>query len=201
MKSALIEKRDLHTEMACQFFSKKEVTKDERALVKGLNFGIIYGMGANGIMESFGKTKNEAWDILNRYRRTFPILKQFNDHVCKKVTEEGFIRNPFGRKRRLNQDEAYKGVNALVQGTCGDIMKHAMVRIHNLLAGTRSNILVTIHDELVIEIHKDELDLVDHIKHAMEDFPQFDIPLQADVKWTKTNWADKVEYEGKKGGK
>ena len=197
MCKAFEENRDIHTEMTCLFYNRKEVTDAERALIKGLNFGILYGLGAAGIMRKFRKTKTEAWDILNRYRSTFPVMRSYNQRINDQAKHDGVVRNPFGRMRRLEPDKAYRAVNTLVQGTCADIMRSTMVRVHELLKKhkAKSGILITIHDELVIEIAKGEEKLIPLIKIEMENCPQFPMALKVDIKCTKTNWFDKASYK------
>jgi DNA polymerase-1 len=123
-------------------------------------------------------------------------MKAFNDKTNNGAAADGFVKNPFGRKRHLEADKSYRAVNALVQGSCADAAKIAMIRIHKLFQGTKSHLLIMIHDEIVCEIHKSELDLIPQIKKCMIDFPQFTIPLDVDIKWTKTNWADKEKWAG-----
>jgi DNA polymerase-1 len=196
LKKVFAEGKDAHGEMAKEFYKKQLIEDDERKSTKTLNFLVIYGGGIRAITRKFHKTRQEARDILNRYYYTFPNLRKFSTYIMDKVKAEGGITNPFGRRRRLDADDAYKGVNTLVQGTCGDVMKKAMVRIHKELKGAKSRMLLTIHDELVPEIHpSEEKEVVRIIKNAMEDFPQFSVPLKVDIKWTATTWKDKQPYK------
>ena len=194
MKEAFAKGEDLHRALARKFYKKNDISDVERHTIKMLNFGILYGMGAKGLAARFKKSEREAKEILNGYYTTFPVMKRFRSHLTDKIRSHGYLQNPFGRRRRLTNHESYKGVNALVQGTCADIMKKAMIRIHKLCQSTKSNLLLSIHDEGQVEIHKSELDLVPEIIKVMEDFPQFSVPLKIDVSYTKTNWKDKGKY-------
>ena len=190
---AFKEDRDVHTERAEMFYNKKGITEEERSFVKAFTFGILYGLGIRGIRRKFKKTEAEAWDMLNTYR------KVFSDYISNKVRDDGYIMNPFGRRRSIAEDKSYIALNTLVQGTCGDVLKQAMVSLHNkVLKGTTSHIISTIHDELMVEVsHADQKNgLVPEIKQTMEDFPQFTVPLKVDIKWTKTNWQDKISWKG-----
>ena len=197
MTKTLMAGGDLHTDMARIYWGKQDVSAVERDLVKTLNFAILYGIGIPGISKKFHKTAVEAQEIRNRYREAFPVMRPFNQSINDKVCADGFIQNPFGRRRRLEPDGAYRGVNALVQGSCSDVMKIAMLRIHKLLATTKAHALITIHDELCIELPRKELELIPEISKRMTDFPQFEIPLKVDIKYTTTNWAKKQKWEAK----
>ena len=196
MTKTLLGGGDLHTDMARIYWGKQDVSPEERDLVKTLNFAILYGIGIPGIAKKFRKTTAEAQEIRRRYREAFPVMRSFNQTISDRVKADGFVQNPFGRKRHLEPEGAYRGVNALVQGSCSDVMKLAMIRMHKMLSSTKSRILITIHDELCIEIHKKELDLIPEITKCLVDFPQFLIPLKVDIKWTKTNWLEKTKWTG-----
>jgi DNA polymerase-1 len=191
MKEAFARGEDLHRSLGCKFYHKDRIDDNERFIIKTLNFGILYGMGAKGVAERFKKPYSEAKQILNDYYTSFPIMKKFRWYLTDKIKSCGYLRNPFGRRRRLEPQDAYKGVNSLVQGTCADIMKQSMIRIAKVCRGTKSNLLLSIHDEAKIEIHKSELDLVPEIQKVMEDYPQFTVPLKVDIEYTKTNWKEK----------
>lgn len=194
MKEAFRNKKDLHKTMAQKVHNKENISEEERDKIKTLNFGILYGMGTKSLAQKLKVTKGEAWKTMEMYNVMFPTMKKFSRYLMNKITKEGYVRNPFGRVRRLKPEESYKGVNALIQGTCADILKRAMIKVHKLLKGTKSHLLLCIHDELQVEIHKSELHLVPEIEKCMTDFPQFDVSLNVDVKWTKTNWNDKIKY-------
>ena len=168
--------------MARVYWAKQDVNDDERSLVKTLNFAILYGIGIPGIARKFRKTPAEAGEIRNRYREAFPIMRAYNQGISNSVKADGYVKSSFGRKRHLEAQWAYKGVNALVQGSCSDVMKLCMIDLHKLMSTMKSRILLTIHDELCIEIHKTELELVPEIIKIMTNFPQFKIPLKVDVK-------------------
>jgi DNA polymerase-1 len=112
--------------------------------------------------------------------------------VPQKILEVGFVKDVFGRRYTCPRNESYKGVNYLIQGCAAGIIKKAMTEIHTLLEEKKSNILLTIHDELVIEIHKSEEDeLVPAIVEIMEDRETFRVPILVNIEKTTTDWSQK----------
>jgi DNA polymerase I len=194
---AVLEKRDIHSEMATLFYGRSTFTEDERTVIKTINFGFIYGMGANGLSKKLDIPIEQAFAIRNRYVSTFPSMKTYTSNLADQARQDGCITNPFGRKRKIPTDKAYISTNSLVQGTCSDILKHSMVKIHKLLANSKSHILLTIHDELVVEVHQSELEVVPQIQHILQDHPQFCLPLSQKTSFTNKSWADKKTWEGK----
>lgn len=185
---------DIYKEMAKVYYKKNDISKDERDFIKNFTLGILYGMGARGISQRYNKTIDEAWRLKNHYNFTFPLMKKFSYHIMSKIKQDGFIKNIFGRKRRLTPDKTYKGLNALIQGTAGDIMKRKINEVSILLKDTKSYIFNSIHDELCVEIHNSEKYLVNEIKTIMEDIPQISIKLPIDIKYTTTNWGQLKEW-------
>lgn len=139
----------------------------------------------------YSKAKAIKTKYFSRFTTVETLLKNANDTILNR----GYVFNKFGRRRRLSKEEAYKAVNSLVQGTGADIIKAAMVEVHNLLLPKKSNMLLQIHDELFCEIHKSELHLVPKIQEIMERCGNlFEAPLKVGIDWTKTNWAEKKKF-------
>ena len=188
---------DLHS-VTCQAVFG-EVTKEKRSLAKNINFGIIYGMGPKKFCEmvnkeypQFNMSYMQAKEFINKYYKTYPKVRLFTWRVPQKIMDMGYVKDVFGRKYTTPKDEAYKGVNYLIQGCAAGIIKRAMTNIHERLKGTKSNLLLTIHDELVVEIHKDEeATLVPEIVRLMEDRTTFRVPILVNVEKTTSNWAEK----------
>jgi len=187
---------DLHS-VTCQAVFG-EVTKEKRTLSKNINFGIIYGMGpkkfctmVNEQYPHFNMTYTQAREFINKYYATYQKVRTFTWRVPQKILDVGYVTDVFGRKYTTPRDEAYKGVNYLIQGCAAGIIKKAMIEIDQLLLDKKSNILLTIHDELVIEIHKEEEDLVPQIVRIMEDRTTFRVPITINVEKTTTSWAEK----------
>jgi len=187
---------DLHS-VTCQAVFG-EVTKQKRTLSKNINFGIIYGMGPKKFCEmvnreypEFDMTYTDARAFINKYYETYPKVRLFTWRVPQKIMDVGFVKDIFGRKYHCPKGESYKGVNYLIQGCAAGLIKKAMIEIHSLLQGTKSHMLLTIHDELVVEIHKDEEHLVEKIKAIMEDNTTFRVPILVNIEKTTTDWAQK----------
>ncbi len=187
---------DPYYEMAKIYYKKSEVTKSQRDFIKGFTLGKLYGLGISGTMNKYHKTKREAYRLHDEFNKAFPLVKRFNKKVIDRVLANGFIESPFGRRRRLNERGSYKGMNALIQGSGGDIMKEDMIKVNRLLANKKSNVIISIHDELLVEVHNDEAYLVKEIVNVMQDYPQFeDVDMLVDIKMTDTNWKEAKKNE------
>lgn len=190
---------DLHSLTCKEVFG--EVTKQKRNLSKNINFGIIYGMGPKKFCEmvnrqypEFDMSYSDARAFINKYYSTYQKVRTFTWRVPQKIMDKGYVVDVFGRKYTCPKGESYKGVNYLIQGCAAGIIKKAMIEIHKLLSDKKSNILLTIHDELVIEVHDDEEYLVDEIILLMEDHTTFRVPILVNVERTTSHWADKTPY-------
>jgi len=191
---------DLHTRTCEAVFG--EVTKQKRNLSKNINFGIIYGMGPKKFCEmvnrqypEFNMTYTDARAFINKYYETYKKVRIFTWRVPQKILDVGFVKDVFGRKYTCPPRESYKGVNYLIQGCAAGIIKKAMIEIHTLLSDKKSNILLTIHDELVIEIHNAESSLVAQVQDIMEDRETFRVPITVNIEKTTTDWSQKHSVE------
>lgn len=202
LKAALEAGKDLHLQTATEIFDKPEheITKEERKKAKSTNFGILYGSGAETLGETLTKmgiptTKAMATTYLMRYHKAKPSVRRIMSKMKAELMRRGFVQNEFGRRFRVPLKLSYKALNAIIQGCSADIMKRAMVRIWKFLRKNdcRSRIIMTIHDEIVVEIHRDEEPwLVPIIKRLMEkDSHLFWVPITAEVERTFTYWSDK----------
>jgi hypothetical protein len=177
------------------------VTRKE---AKTINFGLLYGMGPGKLAAALGIDYDSAKSLRAKYFRSFPGVKSFIRETTKKGETLGFIRNWAGRLLNVEHDFAYKLPNYLIQGGCADVIKHAMLELHPFLATTKSRILLQVHDELLFQIHKDDLHIVPQLKAIMESIykPQNGMELTASVEHSWKSWSywDKVEGEprGKK---
>lgn len=151
---------------------------EEVLFADGKNLGLLYSA------ESF----------LSKYHARFPKIKKFTKGLDSVVRNRGWIFNKYGRRYHLKPQEAYIGVNRLVQGTTADQIKVSKWRIYRLLKGTKSVLVNQVHDEVQIEIHHSELHLVPLIKEAMEYFPNIGVKIQADVEYSHTSWAEKKKW-------
>lgn len=204
MLKVMQEGGDLHQDTADRMkaaglkmntYSDADKSKDDRWLAKHTNFAVVYGMGAKGLSTDLNVTYDEAKRFLSLYYSVYPTIKNFRSLAERRIRERGYIFTTWGRYRRLGPEEAYKAANAVIQGSAADLMKSAMIRASKILQGTKSNLLVQVHDEIIIEIKNGEEYLIPEIMLAMEDYPIFNVPIKVDAALSKTSWADKKKIE------
>lgn len=211
MIDAYLNDEDLH-ELTARGMFNGECDKEKRNMAKRLNFGIIYGIGGakfvSMIHQEYPEIKinvGQAKEYISRYFRTYPGVSRFISAVKSNIfmranvkdggVYEGYVTDIFGRRYLCDTRESYKAVNYLIQGCAAGIIKKAMIDIDTFLASKKSNVLLTIHDELVIEVHNQEEELVQKIVDIMEDRNTFRVPILVNVEKTSTNWEDKASVE------
>lgn len=189
MIEAFNQGRDIHATTAAKVFnvSLDEVTSDMRRKAKTVNFGIIYGVSAFGLSQQIAISRTEAKEIIDSYWREFPAIKQYMDSAVIKARDTGFCETILGRRRYLRDINAQNmvergfaernAINAPIQGSAADMIKVAMIKVNDFIKKEklRSRMILTVHDELVFDAHRDELDLLkervnDLMIHAI-DFP------------------------------
>lgn len=202
----LLQGRDFHAAISEQVWGEEKDFKENkqyyRKRAKLLMFCRLYGGGAKQVAKLIGCSVNEAYSFIEDYNNRLPGVPRFMNKISDYVAVNGKLVNPFGRQYFLDADYAYKGVNYLVQGTAADILKRAMIRIHTLFKTkwTGCNMLLTLHDELMLEIpkkyHSNELmrDIVNAMQTDYEIIGS-PIPLPVSMKITKTSWAECKEIE------
>ena len=198
LKYAFNHNIDVHTKTASDIFkvSVDAVTKDMRRIAKAVNFGIIYGISGFGLSENLNIETKEATKFINDYYETYPGIKTYKDECIKKAHEDGFVKTLFGRIRTINElnNKNYMirssaeriALNTPVQGTAADIIKIAMVNLYKEFNknNLKSKILVQVHDELVIDCKKDELEIVQKLlRDTMEHVIDLDVPLLIDIEY------------------
>jgi DNA polymerase-1 len=161
---------DIHTATAARVFGVKtqEVLPEMRRTAKMVNFGIIYGISAFGLSQRLGIPRGEAGEIIETYFQQYPAIQQFMEETVASVREKGYAETLAGRRRyfkdiksgnaniRNNAERA--AINSPIQGTAADMIKLAMVRIHELLPDRKSKMILQVHDELLFDLHRDERD-------------------------------------------
>lgn len=179
MIEAFQENRDIHTETAAKVYGipRDMVTPDMRRAAKTVNFGIIYGISAFGLSQRLGCSRREASDLIESYFAQFPGVKAYMDKLIAVATEKGYAETLCGRRRYLpDLQSANKNIrsaaertaiNTPIQGTAAEMIKLSMIHTHRLLLGKKSRLILQIHDELLVDLHCDELDLIDSIKAQM----------------------------------
>ena len=202
MVDAFQKGQDIHTRTAAEVYGvpMEEVTKDMRSSSKAVNFGLVYGISDFGLARNIGISRKEAAAFIARYFERYPGVKKFMDDAVKKGYENGYAVTLMGRRRQLPELKMTNAnmrnfgeraaMNTPVQGTAADIIKLAMVRVHHALKkeGLKAQLILQVHDELLIEAPKEEEDKVAAIlQDCMEQVYHLSVPLVADVK-TGESW-------------
>jgi DNA polymerase-1 len=171
------------------------VWKRCRTFCKMVNFGIAYGMQEDKFHQELNTPMDVVRATMQIYNEKFPGISNLMEVVKDHVRRYGYLHTVFGRLQLPGRSAAYRGVNYLVQGTGADILKYAMVRIRrwSIENGVPLIILLTIHDEVIIQIHPkyDNIETLRAIAAVLEDFQEFDpLPIRVTCKRIKTNWSD-----------
>jgi DNA polymerase-1 len=190
------QNKDMHNEVASHLFGVKQqmVTSSMRRTAKTINFGIMYGMGANRLRKTLNISLNEAKSLIERYFSRFPKVKSYIEGTIQFARKNGYVKTYFGRRRYFHyagNAEQRKAVNAPIQGTAADIIKIAMVRLFEGLKKYRgrARIVLQVHDELLLEVEDEIIEEVKEItKNAMEDI-DFPIQLKVNIGVGK-NWTE-----------
>lgn len=189
-------REDIHASTAAKVFNTTlaEVTREQRSHAKTVNFGIIYGVSAFGLSNQTSLSRSESKDLIEAYYKTYPRLKQYMSEQIESARENGYVTTVLGRRRYLKDINSANAVvrgaaernavNAPIQGSAADIIKIAMINIHKRLAteGWKSKMLLQVHDELVFDVYKEELERIKPmIKHEMENAFTLAVPLEVEV--------------------
>lgn len=196
MVEAFRNKEDIHSTTAAKIFnvSPEEVTREMRSHAKTVNFGIIYGVSAFGLSEQTDMSRKEAKEVIDAYFATYTHLKEYMQGNVTFAQEHGYVETIMGRRRYLKDINSRNAVvrkhaernavNAPVQGSAADIIKIAMIRIDKALkdAGVKTKMLLQVHDELIFDVPKDEVDIVSPIiKREMEGAIESTVPLEVEI--------------------
>ena len=166
--------KDIHNATAAKVFNvaEKDVTKEMRYKAKSVNFGIIYGQGAFGLAENLGISRTEAKEIIDNYKKQFPNIQKYMDETIHFAQEHGYVQTIMGRKRWLKDINSANftvrafaernAINSPIQGSAADMVKLAMIKIHAEFNkhNFKSKMLLQVHDELVFDAHKDEIEII-----------------------------------------
>lgn len=201
---AFKEGKDIHSKTASDIFKvpESEVTSHMRRVAKAVNFGIIYGISSYGLAENIGMTPKEAQNFIDTYLKAYPGIKEYMENTIKHAKEKGYVKTLFERKRNIpelkntvytiRQSGERIALNTPIQGTAADIIKLAMVKVYDEFSknNLKSKMIIQIHDELIIDTYKEELEKVKEIlSNTMENVYKLKVPLKADVHYGK-NWAE-----------
>lgn len=210
---------DIHTVTAKLVFEKEEVTSEERRFAKTINFGVIYGMGSLKFARSTGVDKANANEFIKRFNQRYPLVFAYLESVKKQAISQGYVETILGRRRYFDFTtkslQELKGrnledidvsklknlgaidagllrsaANAPIQGSSADIIKIAMVQLHEVLKNYQARLLLQVHDELVFEVPPQEWEELQlHIKSVMENAVSLSVPLVVDVR-AGDNWME-----------
>ena len=196
MMEAFKNGEDIHASTAAKVFNVPldEVTREQRSNAKTVNFGIVYGVSAFGLSNQTDLSRSEAKELIDTYYETYPKLKAYMSSQVDFAREHGYVETVLNRRRYfkdINSRNAMvrsgaerNAVNAPIQGSAADIIKLAMINIHNRFKkeGFKSKMLLQVHDELVFDAHKEELEIIKPIiKYEMENAFKMSVPLDVEV--------------------
>ncbi len=204
MLSAFQNKEDVHAATAAKVYqvSLEEVNREQRSHAKMVNFGIIYGISAFGLAQRLGIKRTEAKEIIENYFAEYPKVKEYMDLSVERARQKGYVETLMGRKRLLkdinSRNAVVRGyaernaINAPIQGSAADIIKIAMIDVHKAFQQEdfQSKMLLQVHDELVFDAHKEELEIIQSIiQQKMENAVQLSVPLEVDM-GTGVSWLE-----------
>jgi DNA polymerase-1 len=204
MIQAFRDGKDIHATTASQVFDVPldEVTREQRSNAKTINFGIIYGVSAYGLSQQTSLTRQESKTLIDTYYAAYPKLSQFIEDQVAFARENGYVKTVLDRRRYLKDINARNhvvrsaaernAVNAPVQGSAADIIKIAMIAVQKNLEKNdfKSKLLLQIHDELIFDVPKDEVDdLKEMVQQKMSEAYELKVPLDVDI-GTGVNWLE-----------
>jgi DNA polymerase-1 len=204
MIKAFKDGKDIHAITASKVFKKplEKVDADMRRMAKSANFGMIYGISAFGLSQNLNIPRKEAVDIIEAYFTEFKAVKEYMDQVIKDAKEHEYVETILGRRRYLrdinSRNAATRGyaernaINAPIQGSAADMIKVAMVKIQSWMnkENLKSKMIMQVHDELVFDAHKDEVDLLrPKVVELMQNAIKMAVPIEVETGVGK-NWLE-----------
>jgi DNA polymerase-1 len=195
---------DIHKATAAKVFnvSLEEVTRDQRSAAKAVNFGIIYGQSAFGLSQNLNISRTEAKSIIDAYFEQYSTIKTYMDGAVTQARDKGYVETIMQRRRYLpdinSANAVVRGfaernaVNAPIQGSAADIVKMAMVEVYRAMKKQplKSKMILQVHDELVFDVHKSEMDLMKKlVEEAMEHAVKLVVPMEVELQFGE-NWLD-----------
>ena len=200
---------DVHAATAATIFHKDvhEFVKlveagDEEATAarqkgKTINFALIYGVGISHLGELLKVSESEATALRAAYFSNLPEARTFINTVQQVIKMRGYVKNFYGRRRRLDTDDCYKAPNALIQGCAADYIKYKIVKMYKYIRYNKlkTRMINVVHDEVVINIHNSELDHAPVIRWIMSEFEEFRCPITAGSGYGNPSWGQKVEED------
>ncbi|MEA1981680.1 MAG: DNA polymerase I, partial [candidate division Zixibacteria bacterium] len=199
---AFNEKEDIHNRTAAEVFGIQldEVTDSMRRAAKTANFAIIYGVSAYGLTQQTDLTLHEARDFINKYFERYPGIRDYMDSMKQFARDNGYVETMFNRRRyipeindrnnNIRQFAERIAINTPIQGTAADMIKLAMIEIHNKISKLKSKMIIQVHDELIFDVHLSEQKQMEKIvREGMEKVVALKVPIVADIGFGQ-NWLD-----------
>jgi DNA polymerase I len=196
MMEAFKNGKDIHSTTASKVFNVplEDVDRDMRRKAKEVNFGLIYGISAFGLAQNLNISRSEAQEIISAYFTEFPGVKRYMDEQVNKAREFTYVETILGRRRYLRDIHSKNmvgrghaernAINAPIQGSAADIVKIAMINIHKWMKSEnlKSKMIMQVHDELVFDVHKSELDLLKaKVPELMKSAIELEVPMDVEV--------------------
>ncbi|MEC8009637.1 MAG: DNA polymerase I [Pseudomonadota bacterium] len=193
---AFANNEDIHSATASEVFGVplEDVGSDERRAAKAINFGLIYGMSAFGLSNQLGITRGEAQEYIDRYFARYPGVLEYMDSTKEKAKDKGYVETLFGRRlylpdlksknHAIRQGAERVAINAPLQGTAADIMKIAMINLHQWLKdeALKTRMIMQVHDEVVLEVAEDEMDrVIENTNRILSEACSLKVPLDVSV--------------------
>lgn len=204
MQQAFVNKEDIHAATAAKVFgvALADVDREMRSKAKAVNFGIIYGVSSFGLSQNLNISRGEAKEIIDAYFAQYPKIKQYMDNNIDFAKEHGYVETILHRRRYLKDINSANAIvrghaernaiNAPIQGSAADVIKIAMINIFNEFEKQQfqSKMLLQVHDELVFDVYKPELETIKSIvKDKMENAVKLSVPLEVEMNSAK-NWLE-----------
>jgi DNA polymerase I len=205
MLEAFQSGKDIHRATAARVFEVPydEVSREQRYRAKTVNFALIYGAGAHNLSQQLDIKRAEAKELIDQYFSRYPGLKAYMDRVVKEAREQGFVKTLMGRRRYLrdinSRNAVMRGhaernaINTPIQGTAADMIKIAMAHIHQEFTrqGIQSKMILQVHDELVFDARKDEMEIIKPIirEKMINALPGLKVPIEVEM-GVGENWLE-----------
>ena len=205
MLEAFRLEQDIHRATAARVFGVpyNDVSKEQRYRAKTVNFSIVYGAGATNLSRQLSIKRQEAKELIDAYFEQYKGLKSYMENIVSEARAKGYVTTLMGRRRSLRDIHSKSSlersnaermaINTPVQGSAADLIKMAMVRIHHQIRseGWKSRMILQVHDELVFDVHRDEVEMIQpHIKrHMCEAIPDLKVPILVEM-GIGANWLE-----------
>jgi DNA polymerase-1 len=205
MLDAFQQKLDIHTATAAKVYGVplEEVTSEQRRAAKTVNFSIIYGAGASNLSQQLGIKRSEAKELIDNYFREYAGLRDYMTNIVESARKNGYVETLLGRRRYLRDIDSRNGmmrsmseriaINTPIQGTAADLIKVAMIHIREAMMaqGFKSQMILQVHDELLFDARKDELEalkalIMDKMTNAI---PNLKVPILVEI-GSGENWLE-----------